>query len=221
MRISLLTFAILFCSSFHHHHRKNHQRVTGVIADSAMVVTAHPDATKIGIDILKKGGNAIDAAIAVKFALAVCYPSAGNLGGGGFMVIRKNDGEVNTLDFREMSPGGSTKDMFVDSSNQVSRQLIQKSHLAAGVPGSVDGMWTAHHKYGHMTWQKLVEPAIELALKGFQITQQQADNLNGLRRELIALNAGKNFFKRGQRYNMEEDGYSLPVRFSKNIANSL
>ena len=170
-------------------------RTHGVLADTAMVVCAHPEAAEVGIHILKEGGNAIDAAIAVQFALAVVYPNAGNLGGGGFMLLRMNSGEVNALDFREKAPSASTKDMFIDTkSGEVDRKIIETSHLASGVPGSVDGMWTAHQKYGSLSWEKLVQPAIELAQKGFPITNDQAEDLNGLQNELKQLNKGKNYF---------------------------
>ena len=146
--------------------------------DSAMVVSAHPLATAVGLDILRKGGNAVDAAIAVQFALAVVYPQAGNIGGGGFLIYRDKAGKTAALDYREKAPAAATEKMFQDSAGNV---LAQKSRLgvfAAGVPGTVDGMWEAHKKYGRLTWGELVTPAIDLADKGFQITQQEADNLN-------------------------------------------
>jgi gamma-glutamyltranspeptidase/glutathione hydrolase len=156
-------------------------RTHGVLSDSAMVVCAHPEAAEVGMNILKAGGNAIDAAIAVQFALAVVYPNAGNLGGGGFMLLRLKSGEVNALDFREKAPSASSKDMFINKpTGEVDREIIETSHLASGVPGSVDGMWTAHQKYGSMPWEKLLQPAIELAQKGFPLTQMQAEDLNDL-----------------------------------------
>lgn len=170
-------------------------RTHGVLSDSAMVVCAHPEAAEVGMNILKAGGNAIDAAIAVQFALAVVYPNAGNLGGGGFMLLRLKSGEVNALDFREKAPSASSKDMFINKpTGEVDREIIETSHLASGVPGSVDGMWTAHQKYGSMPWEKLVQPAIELAQKGFPLTQMQAEDLNDLQNELKKLNKGKNYF---------------------------
>ena len=167
----------------------------GVIGDSAMVVSAHPEASKVGMAILQQSGNAVDAAIAVQFALAVVYPNAGNIGGGGFMVTRMKDGSSNALDFREKAPSKASRDMFINPANgEVNRKLIETSHLASGVPGSVAGMWEAHQKYGSMDWKKLLQPAIELAQKGFPITAHQAEDFNQLQAELKQLNKGKNYF---------------------------
>lgn len=152
-----------------------------VVADSAMVVTAHPLATKIGLEILKKGGNAIDAAVAVQFALAVVYPQAGNIGGGGFLIYRHKSKAVYALDFREKAPAAATETMYQDSLGRVQPQKSRFGVLAAGVPGTVDGMWEAHYHYGRLTWGQVVMPAVELAEKGYQITQQEADRLNSER----------------------------------------
>lgn len=149
-----------------------------VTEDSAMVVTAHPLATKVGLDILRKGGNAIDATVAVQFALAVVYPQAGNIGGGGFLVYRDKKGTVSTLDYREVAPAAATKDMYLDSAKNVVPARSRMGALSCGVPGTVDGMWEAHKKYGRLKWIEVVQPAIDLAEKGFQITEQEAGNLN-------------------------------------------
>jgi gamma-glutamyltranspeptidase / glutathione hydrolase len=146
--------------------------------DSVMVVSAHPLATMVGIDILRKGGNAIDAAAAVHFALAVVYPQAGNIGGGGFLIYRDKSRAVATLDFREKAPAAAFEKMYLDSAGNVMGNKSRIGALAAAVPGSVDGMWEAHQHYGRLTWGEVLNPAIELAEKGFQITQQEADNLN-------------------------------------------
>ena len=144
-------------------------------ADSAMVVSAHPLATKVGVDILRQGGNAVDAAIAVQLALAVTYPVAGNIGGGGFMVIRTKDGEVATLDFREKAPLKAFPDMYLDSLGNVIENLSLRGHLAAGVPGTVDGMVKAYERFGRMeSFGQLVEPAFQLAKNGFQLTAAQS-----------------------------------------------
>jgi gamma-glutamyltranspeptidase/glutathione hydrolase len=156
-----------------------------VTADSAMVVTAHPLATRVGLAILRKGGNAVDAAIAVQFALAVVYPQAGNIGGGGFLLFRGKDGHVDALDYREKAPAAAFEKMYLDSLGNVMPNKSRIGALACGVPGTVDGMWTAHKKYGKLSWGELVTPAIELADKGFQITKQEADNLNAERVALI------------------------------------
>lgn len=150
----------------------------GVVADSAMVVTAHPLATQVGFDVLKKGGNAIDAAIAVQFALAVVYPQAGNIGGGGYMVVRKNDGTTNSLDFREMAPLAAHRDMYLNENGEPRNELSLFGHLAAGVPGTVDGMVKAHEKYGSIPWSDLLQPAINLALRGYPLSKSDAHILN-------------------------------------------
>jgi gamma-glutamyltranspeptidase/glutathione hydrolase len=155
---------------------------------NGMVVSAHPEASKVGVEILKKGGNAVDAAVAVQFALAVVYPNAGNIGGGGFMVYRSAKGEINSLDFREKAPGKASRDMYLDAAGN---PIIDKSldgHLAAGVPGSVDGMVEAHKKYGKLSWAQVVQPAIDLAANGFKITARQARELNGLSKKLTTFN---------------------------------
>jgi gamma-glutamyltranspeptidase/glutathione hydrolase len=150
-----------------------------VVADTAMVVTAHPLATKVGLDILKKGGNAIDAAVAVQFALAVVYPQAGNIGGGGFLIYRDAKGKkVLALDYREKAPAAAQEKMYQDSLGNVLANKSRYGVLACGVPGTVDGMWEAHTNHGRLTWGEVVTPAIELADKGYQITEQEAQNLN-------------------------------------------
>jgi gamma-glutamyltranspeptidase/glutathione hydrolase len=133
-----------------------------VTAPQAMVVTAQPLATQVGLDILKQGGNAIDAAVAVGFALEVVLPDAGNIGGGGFIVHRSAAGEVHALDYREMAPSGASRDMYVDSAGNVTEKSLI-GHLAAGVPGSVAGMHEAWKKYGSLPWATLIAPAIKLA----------------------------------------------------------
>lgn len=157
--------------------------------NQAMVVTAHPLATKAGFDILKQGGNAIDATVAVQFALAVVYPQAGNVGGGGFLVYRDKEGIPATLDYREMAPNAASADMYLDKAGNVIPQKSELGPAAAGVPGTVDGMWTAHQKYGRLPWAQLLEPAIALAEKGFQITAQEAGNLNTERKDLLKYSA--------------------------------
>lgn len=151
---------------------------TGVIGKKAMVVSAHPLATDVGVEILRKGGNAVDAMIAVHCALAVVYPNAGNLGGGGFMVWRSSKGETSTLDFRETAPALASRDMYLDSSGKIIPYLSLAGHKAVGIPGSVDGIWKAHKRYGKLKWRDLIEPSIQLAEKGFPVTKKQAQDLN-------------------------------------------
>ena len=150
------------------------------IADNGMVVSGHPLASKVGIEILKQGGNAVDASIATQLALAVVYPRAGNIGGGGFMVYRSAAGEINTLDYREKAPAAAFKDIYLDANGNPTRQSLE-GHLASGVPGTIDGHFTAHKKYGKIAFNKLIEPAIKLADKGFAITRDEANRLNSTR----------------------------------------
>lgn len=145
---------------------------------NGVVVSAHPEASAVGLHILKQGGNAVDAAVAVQFALAVVYPNAGNLGGGGFMVYRSAAGETAALDFREKAPGAASRDMYLDTDGNPITDLSLYGALAAGVPGSVDGMVQAHERYGSLPWALLLEPAIRLAEDGFAITDMQAGELN-------------------------------------------
>jgi len=158
-----------------------------------MVVCATPFASKVGLDILKKGGNAVDAAVAVQFALAVTHPEAGNIGGGGFMVYRSASGKTNTLDFREKAPAGANSKMYQDSAGNVIPDMSLYTHQASGVPGAVDGMAEAHKKYGKLKWADLVQPAIELARNGFKITRKLAWALNYDRAQFIKLNPGKTY----------------------------
>ncbi len=153
-----------------------------------MVVSAHPSASEVGKSILAKGGNAVDAAIAVQFSLAVVFPFAGNIGGGGFMVYRDKDGNSNTLDFREKAPAKAHRDMYLDSAGNVIKDLSIRGHLAVGVPGSVDGMIEAHQKYGSLAWAELVQPAIDLATVGFPVTKREADGFNRINESLKTLN---------------------------------
>lgn len=144
----------------------------------AAVVCAHPEASKVGVSVLKKGGNAVDAAIAVQFALAVVYPNAGNIGGGGFMVYRSSRGETDALDYREKAPGKASRDMYLDDKGNPIANKSLLGALASGIPGTVAGMVKAHDKYGKLSWKKDIQPAITLAEKGFPITAQQASELN-------------------------------------------
>jgi gamma-glutamyltranspeptidase / glutathione hydrolase len=148
-----------------------------VAAEKAMVVTAHRLATKIGVDVLKQGGNAIDAAVAVGYALAVTFPEAGNLGGGGFMTISFRDGRKAFIDFRETAPGAATKTMFQDAAGNVVPERSRRGYLAAGIPGTVAGLELARTKYGTMARPALMAASIQLARNGFVLDQGDADML--------------------------------------------
>ncbi len=146
--------------------------------EKAMVVSAHPLATQAGIEILKMGGNAVDASVAVQFALAVVYPQAGNIGGGGFMTYRSVKGKLATLDFRETAPAKAQRDMYLDKNKNVIANLSTTGHLAAGVPGSVAGLYEAHRKHGKLKWAVLLETAILYAEKGIKLTSGNASSMN-------------------------------------------
>ena len=158
----------------------NYSAHKSIVADKAIVTCAHPLAAAVGLDIIRQGGNAVDAAIAVQFALAVVYPRAGNIGGGGFMVYRSGDGsDISTLDFREKAPSAAVRDMYLDDKGNVISLKSQKGHLASGVPGTVDGCVKMFQKYSKLkNWKRLVQPAIDLATRGFAITEAEANRLN-------------------------------------------
>ena len=166
------------------------------IADSAMVVSAHPLATVAGLKAMRKGGNAVDAAMAVHFVLAVVYPVAGNIGGGGFMVYYdKAEGGVHTLDFREKAPAAAHRDMYLDSLGNPIEGLSLNGHLAAGVPGSVAGLFQAQSKYGLLKdFRPLLEDAIRLASEGFAITQAEANRLNDFKERFELYNTFRPVF---------------------------
>ena len=152
----------------------------------AMVVSPHPLASDIGLEIMKKGGNAVDAAIAVQFAIAVTYPRAGNVGGGGFMVIRDGNGKSYALDYREKAPGLASRDMYLDSLKNVIKGLSTVGHLAVGVPGMVYGMYAAWDSLGQVDkFSTLIEPAIKLAKDGFKINSKEAGRLNFYREAFL------------------------------------
>ncbi len=169
-----------------------------VRARHAMVVSREPNATQAGLNVLKAGGNAVDAAVAVGFALAVTHPSAGNLGGGGFMLIRFADGRSTFLDFRERAPGKATRNMYLDDSGNPTEASVS-GWRAPGVPGSVRGFEYAHKKYGKAQWTDLVNPAVQLAAKGFPLSFGTS---NGLRnsRNLARFPESRRIFQRDGKF---------------------
>lgn len=150
-----------------------------------MVVCAHPLATAVGVQVLRDGGNAVDAAVAVHWALAVVAPWAGNIGGGGFMVMREHDGTVRTIDFREVAPAAAHRDMYLDEHGAVIPDLSLYGHKAVGVPGSVAGLFAAHDSLGTLPMERLIQPAIDLAANGFALTALEAKELNAILPKLI------------------------------------
>ena len=154
-----------------------------VAAEHGMVLTAQQLATRGGVDVLRRGGNAVDAAVAVGYALAVVYPAAGNLGGGGFMTAQLADGRKTFLDFREKAPLAATPDMYLDKDGNVIKGLSTNGHLAVGVPGTVSGLELARERYGTMSRAALIAPAIALADKGFTLDQGDIDMLATARQQ--------------------------------------
>ena len=169
-------------------NRNQHIPLRGIISEKAMVSSAHPLASAIGVEIMKNGGNAIDAAIATHFALAVVYPQAGNIGGGGFAVIRLNNGSINSLDFREKAPALAHRDMYLNADGQLNDLKSTHGHMASGVPGAVDGMFALHQKYGTLTMAELIEPSIEIAQRGYTLTPLATKLLNTKQEEFQKYN---------------------------------
>ncbi len=153
----------------------------------AAVASAHPLASEIGVAIMKQGGNAFDAAIAVNFALAVVYPAAGNIGGGGLMTARQSNGKLLTLDYREKAPSGATRNMYLDSAGNVIPDLSINGHLSCGVPGTVAGLF-AMHKYAKLPMKVLIQPAIDLAQHGYVVTASEAGSLNNNKADFLKYN---------------------------------
>ncbi len=192
----------------------HYQSQKKVVSQNGAVVCAHPLASKAGSNILKQGGNAIDAAIATQLALAVVYPGAGNIGGGGFMVAHLKNGQNITIDFREMAPSKASRDMYLDSAGNPLMQLSQDGHLACGVPGTIAGLFAAM-KYAKLPFKTLIQPAIDFAEKGFAITAHQANDLNGLKKEFLQLNLAPTAFTKNKQW---KAGDTL---IQKDLANTL
>ncbi|MBN8565773.1 MAG: gamma-glutamyltransferase [Flavobacteriales bacterium] len=167
---------------------------TGLVAEKAMVVSAREEASKIGVEIMKQGGNAFDAMIATELALAVAYPYAGNIGGGGFMVYRKNNGEIGSLDYREKAPLAATPTMFLDENGNVIKGLSTESAKSVGVPGTIAGVFAVHEKFGTLPIKTILKPVIELARKGVVVTQKQEERLYKYREAIVKSNGDKTLF---------------------------
>ena len=168
--IYFFAFLVIFTSCKKNEHTS---RKIGLITKNAMVVSARIEASQIGCDILKKGGNAFDAMIATGLALAVAYPYAGNLGGGGFMVYRKANGDVGAIDYREKAPLAATKDMYLDEHGNIIPEKSTIGAMAVGVPGTISGMFAVHEKFGSLPIKDILKPVITLAYKGVIVTPKQ------------------------------------------------
>jgi gamma-glutamyltranspeptidase/glutathione hydrolase len=168
----------------------------GLIAENAMVVSAREEASKIGVDIIKKGGNAFDAMIATQLALAVAYPYAGNISGGGFMVYRKANGEIGSLDFREKAPAKAAKNMYQDKNGNVIPNLSTDGALSVGIPGSVAGIFEVHKMFGKLPMKDLFEPSITLAKKGIIVTVKEKEKLDEYRAVIVKISGDKTLYNR-------------------------
>ena len=193
MKIQIFLFSILLIS-FSCQQQPASKNVKENSDKHAMIVSARQEASQIGIDIMKGGGNAFDAMVATDMALAVSFPFAGNLGGGGFMVYRLNTGEVGSLDYREKAPKSATEKMYQDENGEIIPDLSIDGALAIGVPGTVAGLYEAHQKFGKLPWKTVVQPAIDLARNGFVVTEKQANSLNASQEKFNQINQGKILF---------------------------
>ncbi|GAB2610740.1 gamma-glutamyltransferase [Belliella aquatica] len=185
--ISILVF--LFVSSCNKPVER--KVVRGLIAEKAMVVSARKEASEIGLSILQKGGNAFDAMVATELSLAIAFPFAGNLGGGGFMIYRMADGSIGSIDYREKAPIAATRDMYLDENGEVIPRLSTTGALAVGVPGTIAGILEVHRKFGTLSLEEILEPVIRFAEKGAVVTENQASGLRG-NRNVIAEVSGEN-----------------------------
>ncbi len=167
---------------------------TGLVTENAMVVSAREEASAIGVSILKKGGNAFDAMIGTELALAVAYPFAGNLGGGGFMVYRMNNGDVGALDYREKAPMSAHKDMYLDSLGNVIKGMSLKGATGVGVPGTVAGIFEVHEQFGSLPIEELIQPVIELVKEGVVVTEKQAARMDKYWEEILEVNGDTTLF---------------------------
>ncbi|MBW4362293.1 gamma-glutamyltransferase [Flavobacterium taihuense] len=193
MRKYILLIAILFLSC------KSNEKVvepTGLVTSKVMVVSAREEASKIGVEILKKGGNAFDAMVATELALAVSHPQAGNIGGGGFMVFRKANGETGALDYREKAPLSASKDMYLDEKGNVIEGKSTETALASGIPGTIAGVFEVHQKYGSLPISEILKPVIALAERGVVVTEYQAQSLADYRASFIKANGPNSLFSK-------------------------
>jgi gamma-glutamyltranspeptidase/glutathione hydrolase len=191
-KISLLLLAFIFVACGKTETPREIKR--GVVAEKAIVVSAREEASKIGLSILQKGGNVFDAMMATEMALAVTYPFAGNLGGGGFMVYRMADGSVGSIDYREKAPLLATRDMYLDENGDFLSDLSTKGALASGVPGTIAGIFEAQDKFGKLEPADILQPVIDLAKNGFVITPRQAERLQRAQEIFIEVNGTETFF---------------------------
>jgi gamma-glutamyltranspeptidase/glutathione hydrolase len=182
-----------------------------ILGANGMVSSQNAHASEVGAQVLADGGNAIDAAVAVGFALAVTLPRAGNLGGGGFMLVHDAEsGETVAIDYREKAPRRAGRDMFLDKDGNVDQDKARFSHLSAGVPGTVAGLWRAHQDYGRLPWRRVVEPAMQLARDGFEVTYDLAGLLAARKDRMCRFEAACRYF-----YKADGEPYEPGERFTQ------
>ncbi|WP_041632856.1 gamma-glutamyltransferase [Maribacter sp. HTCC2170] len=187
--IPLLLLFILFTQC-----RKQPAKPTGLVTEKAMVVSARKEASEVGVSILKNGGNAFDAMVGTELALAVAYPFAGNLGGGGFMVYRKSNGDIGSIDYREKAPLSAHKDMYLDSLGNVIPGKSTIGATAVGVPGTIAGIFEVHDKFGSLPIAEIISPVIDLVEQGVVVTKKQAARLEKYREQIIEVNGDNTLF---------------------------
>jgi gamma-glutamyltranspeptidase / glutathione hydrolase len=213
----LFLFFIFSCNTFKNvieinpYQYSTNKKITG---KNGAVVSAHPLASKVGIEIMKQGGNAVDAAIATQLALAVVYPGAGNIGGGGFMVARLANGQTLALDYREAAPSAASRDMYLDQNGNIIEGKSVNGHLSSGVPGTIAGLFESV-KYARLSFKKLIQPAIDLAEKGFVISEREAASLNSIQEDLNEYNTTPSVFQKKEKW---KAGDTL---IQKDLANTL
>ncbi len=182
----IIALAVLGCKS-----TQKAIQTTGLVTDKAMVVSAREEASKIGVEIMKKGGNAFDAMVATELALAVAYPYAGNISGGGFMVYRKANGEIGSLDYREKAPMAAQKNMYLDKDGNVIPNLSVDGALAIGVPGTIAGIFAVHEKFGKLSMEEIIKPSIALANKGVVVSEKQIKQLESHKTAIIKISGNQ------------------------------
>lgn len=187
-----LFFSLCLCTK----QKDPREAARGLVAERAMVVSARIEASQIGIEIMQKGGNAFDAMVATELALAVAFPFAGNIGGGGFMVYRQADGSVGSLDYREKAPMAAHRDMYLDENGNMVPELSTLGALAVGVPGTIAGVFAVHQKFGSMPISEIIDPVILLAEKGIVVTENQARSFANSRPSIIKVNGPESTFAR-------------------------
>ena len=181
--------------------KKETTKKLGITTEKAMVVSAREEASKIGVSILQKGGNAFDAMIATELALAVAYPYAGNIGGGGFMIYRKNDGETGALDYREKAPLAASKNMYLDENKAVVKGKSTIGAMAVGVPGTIAGVFEVHRKFGTLSIEEILAPVIQLAKRGVIVTKKQEKRIARFQSSFLQANKDSILFNNAWKEN--------------------